>query len=62
MNIKIRNTLPKDFDFILNLTDYNMREIVFQDWNADWEREVKPNLLTHGKMGKRRFLRKITFS
>lgn len=58
MNIKIRNTLPKDFDFILNLTDYNMREIIFQDWNADWEREVKPNFINAWKDGEKKVLEK----
>ena len=33
------NPHPEDFDFVLNLTHYNMERIVTEEWNADWERK-----------------------
>ncbi len=57
MKMKIRNALPKDFDFILKLTRQNMERIVTREWSADWEKDVEPNFVNMWKaQGEKRII------
>lgn len=55
--MKLRETLPKDFDFILKLTRQNMERIVTREWNADWEKDIEPNFVNMWKrQGKKKII------
>jgi hypothetical protein len=50
MKMETRNALLKDFDFVLDLTRYNMERIVTEEWDADWEKDVEPNFINAWEM------------
>ncbi len=47
--METRDAHPEDFEFILKLTRHNMERIVTEEWNANWEKDVEPNVVNAWK-------------